>query len=66
MRLHKSMAGLGTTDSQLIRLMVMRCEIDLADVSKLFEQIYGKTLVSFIQVGFMRIERRVLYELEIV
>lgn len=48
--LYKSMAGLGTNDEQLIRLLVTRCEIDLADIKVAFQQKYGKSLRSFIQV----------------
>lgn len=49
-RLHKSMAGIGTTDSQLIRMLVIRCEIDLQDVKDAFEIMYKKSLRSWIQV----------------
>lgn len=49
-RLHMSMTGLGTNDSRLIRVTVMRCEIDLADVDINFGFNYGKTLNSYIKV----------------
>lgn len=49
-RLHKSMAGMGTNDNQLIRLIVTRCEIDLNDIKRAFEQKYGKSLRSWIKV----------------
>lgn len=44
------MAGLGTNDNQLIRLIVTRCEIDLNDIKIAFEQKYGKSLRSWIKV----------------
>lgn len=47
--LHNSMAGMGTNDRALIRLMATRCENDLADVKRAFEAKYGKTLESFIK-----------------
>lgn len=50
-RLHKSMAGLGTNDNQLIRVIVTRCEIDLNDIKVAFEQKYGKSLRSWIKVS---------------
>ncbi|KAM6986903.1 annexin A4 [Aplochiton taeniatus] len=48
-RLYKSMKGLGTTDSVLIRIMVARTEIDMADIKAEFLKNYGKTLHSFIK-----------------
>jgi annexin A7/11 len=48
-RLHSSMAGLGTDDRQLIRLVVARCEIDMADIKVAFERKYGKSLKSFVK-----------------
>lgn len=49
-RLHKSMAGIGTNDQQLIRLIVSRSEIDLNDIKVAFERLYGKSLRSWIKV----------------
>ncbi|XP_068630117.1 annexin B9-like isoform X1 [Battus philenor] len=48
-RLHKSMKGLGTNDRQLIRIMVTRCEVDLGDISNMFQSKYGETLQSWIE-----------------
>uniref|UniRef100_A0A8C8H4Z9 Annexin n=1 Tax=Oncorhynchus tshawytscha TaxID=74940 RepID=A0A8C8H4Z9_ONCTS len=48
-RLYKSMKGLGTTDSVLIRIMVARAEIDMLDIKAEFLKAYGKTLHSFIK-----------------
>jgi len=47
-RLHDSMAGLGTKDKALIRIMVTRCEVDMVDIKNAFQAKYGKTLESFI------------------
>lgn len=43
-RLHKSMKGMGTNDSMLIRLIVARSERDLVEVKQAFQIMYGKTL----------------------
>lgn len=48
-RLHKSMAGLGTKDNSLIRLVIYRCEVDMMDVKEAFQRKFGKTLKSFIK-----------------
>lgn len=53
-RLHKSMAGIGTNDTQLIRVIVTRCEIDLNDIKVAFERVYGKSLRSWIKVIIIR------------
>lgn len=48
-RLNKSMAGLGTNDKSLVRLIVTRCEVDMADIKTEFQRYYGKSLKSFIK-----------------
>lgn len=48
-KLHGSMAGIGTDDRALIRLVVTRCEIDMMDIKEAFQKKYGKSLKSFIK-----------------
>lgn len=52
-RLHKSMAGLGTDDKTLIRIIVSRSEIDLGDIKVAFENKYGKSLESWVSVSYL-------------
>lgn len=49
-QLKRSMAGLGTNDRRLIRLMVTRCEIDLEDVKEIFLRKYNESLRSYVKV----------------
>ncbi|KAM4635178.1 annexin A4 [Polymixia lowei] len=62
-RLYKSMKGLGTTDSVLIRIMVSRAEIDMVDIKAEFLKMYGKTLYSFIKGDTSGDYRKILLEL---
>ncbi|KAM9820144.1 annexin A4 [Neosynchiropus ocellatus] len=62
-RLYKSMKGLGTTDSVLIRIMVSRAEIDMLDIKAQFLKVYGKTLYSFIKGDTSGDYRKILLEL---
>ncbi|KAK1154219.1 annexin A4 [Acipenser oxyrinchus oxyrinchus] len=62
-RLYKSMKGLGTTDSILIRVMVSRCEIDMLDIKAQFQKMYGKTLYSFIKGDCSGDYRNILLQL---
>jgi len=49
MRLHDSMAGMGTHDRNLRRIMAQRAELDMLDVKQQFQSQYNKTLESFIK-----------------
>lgn len=46
--LHDSMKGLGTRDGDLIRIVVSRAEIDLADIRQEYQRQFGTSLESAI------------------
>lgn len=50
-RLYESMVGSGTRDRTLIRIMVLRSEIDMIQIKSEFQRIYRKSLESFIKVS---------------
>lgn len=50
-RLHDSMSGVGTNDKTLIRIIVSRSEIDLADIKQAFIDKHGKSLEDWITVS---------------
>lgn len=50
-RLHDAMAGAGTDDTSLIRIIISRSEIDLATIKDEYERIYDKTLESAVKVS---------------
>ncbi|CAF0993983.1 unnamed protein product [Adineta steineri] len=43
-RIHKAVSGLGTKDSTLIRVIVTRSEIDLAQIKQRYQQMYNRSL----------------------
>lgn len=47
-QLQKTMSGLGTDDSSLIRIIISRCEIDLVQIKEEFKKLTGKTLEQYI------------------
>jgi annexin A7/11 len=48
-KLHSSMAGAGTKDDALIRVVVTRCEVDMVQIKQEFQRLYGRPLESFIE-----------------
>ncbi|KAG7198769.1 hypothetical protein KM043_001755 [Ampulex compressa] len=47
-QLYKSMKGIGTDDRRLIRLVVVRSEIDMGEIKEVFQQQYEESLEDFI------------------
>ena len=49
--LHNSLKGMGTNDRALIRILVIRCEIDLADIKLAYQSMYSRTVEDAISVS---------------
>ncbi|XP_036116638.1 annexin A1 [Molossus molossus] len=47
-KLHQAMAGVGTRDKTLIRIMVSRSEIDMNDIKACYQKLYGVSLCQAI------------------
>ncbi|ERL86655.1 annexin B11 isoform X2 [Dendroctonus ponderosae] len=47
--LNGSMKGMGTNDADLIRLVVTRCEIDMVEVKREYQALYGVSLADAIK-----------------
>ncbi|XP_035718377.1 annexin B9-like isoform X2 [Vespa mandarinia] len=47
-QLYKSMKGLGTDDTRLIRLVVTRSEVDMGEIKEAFKEEYNESLEDFI------------------
>ena len=54
-RLHDALAGAGTRDRALIRILVSRCEIDLSNIKEEYEKKFERTLADHIEVSKERI-----------
>ena len=48
-RLHETMAGAGTHDRSLVRIIINRSEIDMMDIKQEFQRDYGRSLESAIK-----------------
>ena len=55
-RLHHCLAGMGTKYRNLIRILVTRCDVDLGNIKREYEKMFGKSLQADVSVSiFMKI-----------
>lgn len=59
--LYKSMKGFGTNDSQLIRNIVGRVEIDMGAIKQEYQNAFGKSLATAIEVLVELCQLQVLF-----
>lgn len=45
--------GAGTNDSDLVRIFVTRCEVDMVQIKQIFQAKYNASLVDFIKVCYV-------------
>ena len=50
--LYKAIKGLGTNEACIIRVLVSRCEIDMVQIKKKFQDLYKESLVDWLKVLF--------------
>ncbi|XP_071159430.1 annexin A6-like isoform X15 [Mytilus edulis] len=62
-RLSRAFSGLGTNDSMLIRIVVSRSEIDLAEIKVKYKEVSGKTLRSSIESECSGDYKKILLEI---
>merc|ERR1719499_2876032 len=48
-QIYETMKGLGTSDNELVQLVVERCEIDAKEIKVAFAEIDGKTMAEWIK-----------------
>ena len=48
-KLHKSMKGLGTKDSDLVRIVTSRCEVDMVEIKEAYLKKYNDSLENMIK-----------------
>ncbi|XP_052058325.1 annexin A6-like isoform X8 [Mytilus californianus] len=62
-RLSRAFSGVGTNDSMLIRIVVSRSEIDLAEIKVKYKELSGKTLRSSIESECSGDYKKILLEI---
>ncbi|TPP65195.1 putative annexin, partial [Fasciola gigantica] len=48
-QIHESMYGIGTNEDSLIRLVCLRCEIDMTTIRQMYQEYFGKSLIDAVK-----------------
>ncbi|THD26293.1 Annexin [Fasciola hepatica] len=48
-QIHESMYGVGTNEDSLIRLVCLRCEIDMTTIRQMYHEYFGKSLIDAVK-----------------
>ncbi len=62
-RVHKSVKGLGTDNTSLIRILITRDEIDMPQIKQFFKQLYKKDMIEAIRDDTSGNYQKILIEL---
>ena len=62
-RLRKSLEGIGTNDSRLVRVIVSRCEIDMPLIKQEYRRLYGRDLLHDVRSDTSGDYKRILTHL---
>ena len=62
-RVRNALEGVGTKDTQLIRIIVSRAEIDLREIKQAYYRLYGRDMVSDIRSDTKGDYKKILTEI---
>ena len=62
-RVHHAVAGMGTNDKMLIRVLISRDEIDMPQIKAEYQRLYGRNMMGDIRSDTSGDYRKILNEL---
>lgn len=62
-QVHSAIAGLGTNDKKLIRILISRDEVDMPQIKECYRRLYGRDLIGDVRGDTSGDYRKILVEL---